>query len=188
MSMPRRYLFTSAVLLTLLCSGSRFAFAEDDRGVLVQVRVIKGSQPIESGSLRKFEYDKRLEDLRPELTRLHYGSFSLLAAQKKVVRLAHRETIPLTDGETLTVRPHYMDAAKIGMWLRWVEKSGAPVLDTRLHLDSGKNILLEESREYSAMHPASRQEERALMGASVAPPSGTGMILAISVGPPETDN
>lgn len=159
--------------------GPAPVFAGDNQGVVLQVRVIKGSLPTQAGSARKFEYDKRLEDLRPELTRLRYASFSLVTAQRKVVRLAHRETIQLGDGETLTVRPHYLDPEKVGMWLRWVEKSGAPVLDTRLHMNPGRSILLEESRLESCHDKAETDQ---------AAQTDAGMILAISVAPVEPEN
>ena len=182
--MPGRCELLIALMLVACGAGALPAYAGDD-GVLVQVRVIKGSLPMEAGPLRKFEYDKRLEDLRPELARLRYGSFSLLASQKKVVRLSRRETIPLADGETLTIRPHYSDTQRVGMWLKWTEKNGASVLDTRLHLDCGKNILVEESRD-APVETAIYEKHEVSSEASSSP--GSGMILAISVAPSAGEN
>lgn len=91
--------------------------------------------------------DARIEDLRSQLERLHYRNFRLMAAQRERV-LPRRKTIfPLAHGHQLAVKPLYIDGNRVGVWMRWVDGSGAEVLDTRMHLTCGESLITGTDRD-----------------------------------------
>ena len=55
--------------------------------------------------------------------------------------MLQKEVLPLVNGHTLAVRPLYVSPNRIGLWLKWLDKGGVEILDTRLHFDPGESML-----------------------------------------------
>ena len=85
--------------------------------------------------------DDSLFDLAPKLEKLHFKKFHLVSSQDEVVPMMKKATMYLQDGNTLSVRPLYLDGPKIGMWLRWQSATGVKILDTRMHFHCGESML-----------------------------------------------
>ncbi|MCB0309941.1 MAG: hypothetical protein KDD42_01820 [Bdellovibrionales bacterium] len=105
--------------------------------VVVRVRALRGTHEGRHGLV----VDERARDLEQQLNQLQFNKFKLVAAQRKVISLKGKETIPLTDGQSLTVRPMYLEPHKVGLRLKWVDRAGACILDTRMHLTPGESML-----------------------------------------------
>jgi len=135
----------------LLCSAGSLEAQADTKSeprshvgenVIVQVRILKGlsaSPAIPRSSAGPV--DRRMEDLRPKLTQLHFADYRFLSSVRRVVPLNRRETLPLVAGNSLTVRPRYMDQKKINMWIKWQDQTGTPLLDTRMNFNAGESVL-----------------------------------------------
>ncbi len=147
---------TRAIALILVLGGSVFgslvplAHSEEGttrsshEGVVVQVRTVEASgMTPEQVKFRSEDLtlDRSLEDIRPKLQKLHFKSFRLLGSQSQKVSLMQKATIALVNGQSLTVRPLYISDNRIGMWLKWRDGSGAEILDTRMHFDSGESMI-----------------------------------------------
>ena len=114
------------------------------RAVVVEVRTVEASGAIPQApqSLSPVSVvDSRIEDLRVKLQKLHYASFKLLGTQSQIVPLMQKGSLVLANGHSLTVRPLYIQPNRIGLWLKWLDRSGMEVLDTRLHFDPGESML-----------------------------------------------
>jgi len=85
--------------------------------------------------------DSTLEDLRPKLQKLHFRKYKLLGTEVTDVGLLQKVTVPLISGDTLTVRLLEVANRRIGLWLKWRDKAGNEVLDTRMHFNSGESML-----------------------------------------------
>ena len=76
--------------------------------------------------------DPRLEDLRAKLNKLPFQSFRLLSTDEEVITLKQRDTIHLSNGQRLCLRPLDFSNDQITMWLKWKASDGMSILDTRL--------------------------------------------------------
>lgn len=136
--------------------------------VLVRVRAVKASEAIEEDRSQEEvseiprEVDTTISDLVPQLKKLHFKTFRLISSEEKIIPPRKKEIIQLVSGNTLLVRPLYSEHEKICLWLKWKDKSGMEVLDTRMHFAPGESLLT---------------------GTDSAPDSG--LILAINVNPVE---
>lgn len=169
-----------SVLIAIACFSPLFASAQAQpaswfqplvpaarKNIIVDVRTLKASDMIVedeqaatmSVPMQDLKLDQRLEDLRPKLQRLNYRSFKLVASAHKSLPMTRRETIGLSNGHTLTVRPIGSDDDTICLWLKWEDQAGNPILDTRVHVPRNESILA--GTDHSA---------------------DSGLILAISVG------
>lgn len=137
------------------------------KNIIVDVRTLKASDMVvddeqlgrSSLTPQELRLDKRLEDLRPKLQRLNFRTFRLISSAHTSLPMTRRETIGLSNGHTLIVRPIGADIETICLWLKWLDQKGHPILDTRLHVPRNESILA--GTDHSA---------------------DSGMILAISVG------
>ena len=152
------------------------AFADPGKAltgnVMVHVRAVQAMDPTngsddnetqaQAGSDSEIKCDRSIADLRSKLQQLSYKRFRLVDNEKRLIGLTHRETIALSGGETLTVRPLYVDRNRIGMFLDWQDRKGATILNTRMHFTPGESVLTGTDHG-----------------------TDTGMILAIDVRPSE---
>ncbi len=106
--------------------------------VEVKVRVVKADNE-ENHAGRAV--DARLGDLQSKLERLPFHRFSVLSTESLVIPIKRKQTMTLASGQTLTLRPVYCEQEKIGLWLRWAEKNGDEILDTRLHVNPGESMI-----------------------------------------------
>jgi hypothetical protein len=146
-----RKLFVVLALLNVVLLTPVFVAAETDRltnstskSVMVEVRTVEASDPLPQNNITEsplFEIDARLDDLRSKLEKLHYRTFKLIGAQSQVLPILQKESLVLVNGQTLTMRPLYVSPKRIGLWLKWSDKTGAEVLDTRMHFDPGESML-----------------------------------------------
>lgn len=135
----------------------------EDQKVVVSVRVIRAtgrvpeieSVALEQGNSRtsgaargagspkrvKLDIDPRLRDISKQLRKFHFTKFELLSAQRKTVDVMRRDVIQLVDGHRLLLRPTYLEDNRVGMWLKWKDGSGQPLLDTRVHFPCGKTVM-----------------------------------------------
>lgn len=125
-------------LLLLSGAAGRAARAQADEaeagGVVLQIRTVKAEGALQRGSDPASPVvDQRLEDLRGKLAHLPYSSFRLLATRDIEVAPLKKNTIRIDNGQVLNVRLLYASAKKVGMWVRWSDKDGMELLDTRMH-------------------------------------------------------
>jgi len=141
------------------------------RKVEVQVRSFRALDPILPGEAVSFapraklasqegSFDPRLADLRSKLQRLNFRTFKFVTSERKSVPITRKEVLDVGMGDTLTVRPIYVEKDRVGMYLNWQDRSGNCILNTRMHFKPGESVL-------TGMDHA----------------AGDGMILAIDVKP-----
>lgn len=136
---PRLILLLCTVILPTLAIAQAAPHS-----VVVEVRTVEasGAIPASPQSLVPVsDIDSRIEDLRVKLQKLHYKTFRLLGVQSQVVPLMQKSSLSLANGHSLLVRPLYILPGRIGLWLKWSDRSGMEVLDTRLHFDPGESML-----------------------------------------------
>ena len=118
--------------------------------IRVNVRVIRGVGSDEEGSSAPAVIDDRIKDLATKLQRLHFREFKLISSQDKMVPMAKKLLVAISDGETLTIRPLYVEKNRVGMWLRWQGDDGKQILDTRMHFNCGEAMLAGTDKSYGA--------------------------------------
>jgi hypothetical protein len=134
--------------------------------VSLHVVTVKASAPREEneavGSLRMSE---SLVPLRQKLSMLPFRSFEIMSDSRVIVSMKKRHQIDFADGHRLVVRPLYLrEDGTICLWLRWKDKEGVNLLDSRIYVPRGESVLA---------------------GAEQTPTSG--LILAIDVAPAESE-
>ncbi len=136
----------TSLIAAVSCSFLEPCVAEEGESVSISVRAIQASQPIEDGqedavSIPAPKLAGSLSDIAPKLSQLPFGEFTLLASKNEVHSLKKRETMSLPNGQTLTLRPMYLDHKRVGMWLSWRESDGSEILNTRVHFDTDDAVL-----------------------------------------------
>jgi len=116
--------------------------------VKVRVRALEASNLAGPGEVQMsrvatqpVRLDPNIADLRSKLSRLNFRSYKLISVNDKVIPLTKRGTITFNGGDTLNFRPLYMENDKVGMWLRWEDKQGISLLDTRVHFAPGESFV-----------------------------------------------
>ena len=135
------------------------------------MRVIRAEEPEseENTTQRARDIDPRLADITLQLNKLRYRHFTLMTLQQRQVQLMKRELITLPGGHSVNLRPIYLENNRVGMWIRWQDPSGAPVLDTRMHFSCGQTLVAgTESGDFAV---------------DADPKSKSAMILAIDAKP-----
>ena len=85
--------------------------------------------------------DRRLSDLSPKLQKLPFRDFNMLSSEELLIPVLKRQSISLSSGQTLVVRPLYVEERKVGLWIHWQDASGAELLDTRMHITPGESVI-----------------------------------------------
>jgi hypothetical protein len=119
--------------------------AEKDRSsVKIEVRTVRADGPESTqtaGSSRSVKLQGAIEDLADELMVLDFSQFRMVDLQSLIIPAGKRVTIDLSEGQKLTLRPVSVTEEKVCLWLHWVDRSGEELLETRLRLVRGKNVL-----------------------------------------------
>ncbi len=139
--MLRRIFLVCSGLVGVGSASIELALAD---AVNIRVRAIRAETAAPSGennSDKVINCEKSLQDIDGKLRKLPFHTFSLVSAQSERVDLMKKETMYLTGGNELTVRPLYAAQGKVGLWLRWTDSAGAKVLDTRMHLATGESMV-----------------------------------------------
>ncbi len=132
----------------LWCSAPSRAEERGDEAsdVTIFVRTIEATAPVkdESSDVNDnpvVHIDQTLKDLQPKLVQLPFSSFKLLASKEEHVLLRKKQTLHLPNGQSLALRPMYMDHKRVGVWLNWKDTSGTDILNTRIHFDADDSVL-----------------------------------------------
>lgn len=145
----RALVWSLSLLLYALAPNVLLSEAPNDlevNTVVVNIRTVRAYDPAteeSSKTLKSRDYliDKRIEDLRSKLEKLNYRGFKLLSSSRAEIKMKGRETIQLVDGQTLTIRPLYLENKRACLWVKWNGQAGEDILDTRMHFDSGESML-----------------------------------------------
>ena len=105
----------------------------------VLVRTIEAQGAPDDGS--SLNIDERLSDIREKLIKLQFKNFRLVSSQTVIVPLMKKGKLALVNGFNLAVRPLYVSADRISMWLSWRDPRGMEIIDTRMHFDPGESML-----------------------------------------------
>lgn len=100
--------------------------------LVIEVRAIQGRDPLEDGAFIEREIDPVLGDIAMKLRSLPYRSFSQIMSQQREMSLTKKEVFSLPLGQTLVIRPMQANTGQVVMWLRWRDRVGSTILDTKM--------------------------------------------------------
>lgn len=110
--------------------------------VKVVVRSIQASGPKGSSSATAEPViDETLTDLKQKLGMLPFSSFKLISSKEEQISLKRKETVRLPNGQSISLRPMYMNKERVGLWLSWKDTDGNDILNTRIHFDADESVL-----------------------------------------------
>ena len=132
------------VLVSLEAAYAEQRGASDSGAVMIEVRTLKARH--REGGERSFAsapvaLDPTIEDLRGKLQKLHFTSFTLLGTDTRQIELLQKVVMPLANGDTLAIRPLEIAGDRVGLWLKWRDRKGSEVLDTRMHFNSDESVV-----------------------------------------------
>lgn len=139
--MLRRIFVVCSGIAGVTASQCNVALAD---AVNIRIRAIRAETAAPSGERNRdkvINCEKTLHDIDGKLRKLPFHTFSLVSSQSERIDLMKKETLYLSGGNELTVRPLYSEHGKVGLWLRWIDSAGAKVLDTRMHLATGESMV-----------------------------------------------
>lgn len=135
------------VVALILSAGSVLAdgpFESSGRSISMSVRTIQARGPLrghEAAVSGGRSIDPSLSDLRSKFEKLPFKTFKLVDSQEQIVPMKRKETLRLPNGHSLSVRPLSVDDEKASIWLKWQDKGGEDLLDTRMHFGCGESML-----------------------------------------------
>lgn len=129
---------TLVVAICILISPLQ-GFAEDGSDILLNVRTVEATMGQSRGGPQTV--DPRIQDISSKLSALEYTDYRLVSSQQVRVPLKQKHSVRLAAGDKLTMRLHYLDDSRIGIWLKWVDSSGMQVLDSRMHFAPDDSIV-----------------------------------------------
>ncbi len=118
----------------------------DAHMITLSVRTIQASTPrvaeeTPAAVARPIHIEGNIRDLEPKLSQLPFDTFQLLSTKEETIALRTRNSLQLPNGHSLTFRPMYIDAKKVGLWLHWRDQEGGEILNTRVHFDAADSVL-----------------------------------------------
>lgn len=112
------------------------------RQVSVRVRIIKATEPIELGGAAAAQVvEPGIYDLAPKLDKVAFRQFRLLTSLREEIGLKRKAVFDLVEGQSLVVRPLYVEGRRTGLWLKWLDRGGGAILDTRTHFSCGESLI-----------------------------------------------
>jgi len=159
-SLSRRRCFkTTCLSIVISFLGTALAYADqhpdDGSNVTIFVRTIEATDPIsgepppEDGSA-SLHVDPALKDLQSKLAQLPFSSFKLISSKEEHLSLRKKDVVSLPNGQSLALRPMYIDQKRVGVWLNWKDRGGADILNTRIHFDADDFVLTGTDCEHDA--------------------------------------
>lgn len=140
-----KVLINCLALIALLYSRELIAEGQPPEfPIKVEVRTIRADGILseeERKSARPLELDNLISDLTSQLERLEYAHFKMVDLQSMVIPPRKRIKIELSEGQQLTLRPIATDGQHLCLWLRWRDRSGMQLLETRLRFTLGQSML-----------------------------------------------
>ncbi len=149
-SMARELISRTTVVLACLVACTGEVGSEESHSdshlITLSVRTIQASTPrnaeeVPASTDRPIRLEGNIRDLGPKLSQLPFDTFQLLSTKEETIALKTRDSLQLPNGHSLTFRPMYMDAKKVGLWLHWRDQDGGEILNTRVHFDSADSVL-----------------------------------------------
>ena len=137
-------LFRLTPLVAALCFAQLSvcpAFADEAEQLVVTIRAVRAAEPVGDQGAGVIRVDARVRDLGMKLSKLPYRNFSLISTERRLVPMRKRESVTLTGGQVVNLRPLDADSDRVGMWIRWMDQSGMEVLDTKMHFDFGESMI-----------------------------------------------
>lgn len=133
-----------AVLISTCCSIAAHAAEPPEFPIRVEVRTIRAEGVINQSqreAATPFALDSSIADLASQLERLEYAHFKMVDLQSLVIPPRKRVKIELSEGQQLTLRPIAVEGDQLCLWLRWRDRSGMQLLETRLRFTLGQSML-----------------------------------------------
>lgn len=127
--------------------GEQRAAGEGVERVAVRVRMIKATEPIEaegdsvSGGAFNQTVEPSIRDLAVKLDKVAFRRFRLLSSVREEIGLKKKAVLDLPEGHSLMVRPLYVEGRRAGLWLKWLDRGGVQILDTRTHFGCGESLI-----------------------------------------------
>lgn len=112
--------------------------------ILLNVRAIRGVGLVDENELEKRKnvlIDVRLRDLEQELRSLPFRIYQLLDSSEHQIVLKKKQEYHLITGHVLDVRLLSFSEEGVWIWVKWTDKKGGMLLDTRMHLVNGQPLL-----------------------------------------------
>jgi hypothetical protein len=139
--------------------------------VSLHVRALRASDP-KGNANNSDEKDNQIKlsstliPFQRKLATLPFRSFELMSEEEAVVSLKKKHHIQLINGHHLVVRPLFLrEDGNICLWLRWQDKEGMKLLDSRIHVPLGETVLA---------------------GVEQSPTSGMVLTIDVAIEPPPT--
>ncbi len=136
------------VFLALLACGcftsAAYAAEPPEFPIRVEVRTIRAEGVINQSqreTATPMALDSKIADLASQLERLEYAHFKMIDLQSLIIPPRKRVKIELSEGQQLTLRPIAVEGEQLCLWLRWRDRSGMQLLETRLRFTLGQSML-----------------------------------------------
>ena len=109
----------------------------------VEVRTIRAEGVLapDAPAPSSADVERSIQDLTSQLSRLRYSKFRLVDEQSLTLPPRKRRKLAIADGNQITLRPVAVSGDTICLWLKWKDRSGAQILDTRLRFVAGQSML-----------------------------------------------
>jgi hypothetical protein len=87
------------------------------------------------------QFSAGLNDVAKKLGEFPFSRFALVSNEEVEVPLYRKRTVPFLGNQLLTVRPVNAKHGVVSLWLSWRDERGGKVLDTRVHLVPGEQMV-----------------------------------------------
>ena len=146
-------IFTHAIgVMVLLCLGAGSAAAQTSqpashnaaKSPSIHIRCIHALGLLDDESLAKREkimVDTRLRDIDRELHALPFEVYQQLDEATLPVSLKKKQDMKLVTGQMLKLRLIAETPTGLVLWLRWQDRGGTLLLDTKINLEYGNNVI-----------------------------------------------
>lgn len=118
--------------------------------VIIKVTTIRASGGTDSAAEnssaasqeQQVRIDRRLAGLSSKLKGLPFKDFSFVSNESRTIPFKKKEVFAIAGGQSLFVRPLYIEGQEACLWLKWVDQKDGVILDTRTHFEFGQSVIL----------------------------------------------
>ena len=82
-----------------------------------------------------------LKSIRLSLTQAPFSLFEMIDHQTVVVPLRQKSRLRMAKDHVVVIRPLFIDDGRLCLWVKWRDKDGMEVLDSRLYLVLGESVI-----------------------------------------------